>query len=97
MLPPPHAVYHVLMLPPTHAAVPPLSLSKAVFEFKWMLHNGVMSDGQWHEPSTRYHGRVLAAFIPFAYALKQAKVMDAFNEILEFKKFVGYYRSESAK
>lgn len=41
-------------------------LSDAIGEFKWMLANGVMEDGQWHEPSTRYHGRVLAAFIPFA-------------------------------
>eukprot|EP00729_Bicosta_minor_P006428 gene6428-14358_t len=67
-------------------------LEQALFEFKWMLHNGVMADGQWHEPSTRYHGRVLAAFIPFAYALKQAGIMDPFNEIAEFKRFVGYYR-----
>ena len=48
--------------------------------------------GQWHEPSTRYHGRVLAAFIPFAYALRHAGIIDAFNEIPEFKRFVGYYR-----
>ena len=67
-------------------------LADAVSEFKWMLQNGVMADGQWHEPSTRYHGRVLAAFIPFAYALRQAGVMDAFNEIPELKRFVGYYR-----
>jgi hypothetical protein len=41
-------------------------LADAIGEFEWMLANGVMDDGQWHEPSTRYHGRVLAAFIPFA-------------------------------
>ena len=57
-----------------------------------MLANGVMADGQWHEPSTRYHGRVLAAFVPFAYALREAGVMDAFNDIPSFKRFVGYYR-----
>jgi hypothetical protein len=64
-------------------------LSDAVGEFQWMLRNGVMADGQWHEPSTRYHGRVLGAFIPFAYALREAGVMDAFNEIPELKRFVG--------
>ena len=47
-------------------------LDDAVEEFKWMLANGVMEDGQWHEPSTRYHGRVLAAFIPFACAVIDA-------------------------
>ena len=67
-------------------------LAQSVREFKWMLANGVMEDGAWHEPSTRYHGRVLAAFVPFAYALRQAKIMDAFNEIDSFKKFVGWYR-----
>ena len=67
-------------------------LADAIGEFKWMLANGVMDDGQWHEPSTRYHGRVLAAFIPFAYALREAGIMDAFNEIPELKRFVGYYR-----
>ena len=35
-----------------------LWLADAVREFKWMIVNGVMEDGQWHEPSTRYHGRV---------------------------------------
>ena len=63
-----------------------------MLEFKWMLENGVMEDGQWHEPSTRYHGRVLAAFIPFAYALRRLGLMDAFNELPNFKKFVGWYR-----
>ena len=43
-----------------------------------MLEN-VLRDGQWHEPSTRYHGRVLAAFIPFAYALRKANVMNIFE------------------
>ena len=57
-----------------------------------MLNNGVMEDGQWHEPSTRYHGRVLAAFIPFAYALREANITDAFNENANFKNFVGWYR-----
>lgn len=47
-------------------------LADAIGEFKWMLANGVMEDGQWHEPSTRYHGRVLAAFIPFASVLMHA-------------------------
>ena len=42
-------------------------LAHVVSEMRWMLKNGVMADGQWHEPSTRYHGRVLAAFIPLAY------------------------------
>ena len=67
-------------------------LDQSLFEFKWMLQNGVMEDGQWHEPTTRYHGRVLAAFIPFAYALRQAGVMDPFAEIKNFKKYVGWYR-----
>eukprot|EP00943_MAST-04B_sp_MAST-4B-sp1_P001448 g1448.t1 len=67
-------------------------LDQAIFEFKWMLANGVMEDGQWHEPTTRYHGRVLAAFIPFAYALREAGIMDAFNDIPNFKKFIGWYR-----
>ena len=26
-------------------------LAQAVFEFKWMLANGVMEDGQWHAPT----------------------------------------------
>ena len=34
-------------------------LKQAVFEFRWMLANGVMEDGQWHEPSTRCCIRVL--------------------------------------
>ena len=67
-------------------------LKQSIQEFKWMLANGVMEDGQWHEPSTRYHGRVLAAFIPFAYALRQANIMDPFNEMKNLKKFVGWYR-----
>ena len=67
-------------------------LAQSVREFRWMLANGVMEDGQWHEPSTRYHGRVLAAFVPFAFALRHAGIMDAFNEIIEFKKFLGWYR-----
>lgn len=56
-----------------------------------MLRNGVMSDGQWHEPSTRYHGRVLGALIPLAYALRQAGVINLF-EMPELKKFIGWYR-----
>lgn len=72
-------------------------LSQATQEFKWMLTNGVMSDGAWHEPSTRYHGRVLAAFVPFAYALREAGEMDPFIDNNEryshnFKKFLGWYR-----
>jgi hypothetical protein len=69
-----------------------LWLAQALHEFRWMLSNGVMEDGMWHEPTTRYHGRVLAAFIPFAYALRQAGVMDPFNDIPNFKKYVGWYR-----
>ena len=67
-------------------------LDQAVYEFKWMLSNGVMEDGQWHEPTTRYHGRVLAAFIPFAFALREAGILDAFNDMPNFKKYVGWYR-----
>lgn len=70
-------------------------LGQSVREFTWMLQNGVMRDGQWHEPSTRYHGRVLAAFIPFAYALRHAGVMDVFQgsglAARNFKLFVGWY------
>jgi hypothetical protein len=66
-------------------------LAHAVDEMMWMLQNGVAEDGQWHEPSTRYHGRVLAAFIPFAYALRQHDVMDAF-ENPHLKRYVGWYR-----
>ena len=57
-------------------------LAQSLREFKWMLANGVMEDGAWHEPSTRYHGRVLAAFVPFAYALRQAKIMVSVLELL---------------
>jgi hypothetical protein len=74
-----------------------LWLSQSIEEFKWMLENGVMEDGAWHEPSTRYHGRVLAAFVPFAFALKHSKKMDPFNDndeeySINFKKFLGWYR-----
>jgi hypothetical protein len=67
-------------------------LAQSLREFEWMLANGVMGDGAWHEPTTRYHGAVLRAFIPFAYALRQAGVIDAFNEIESFKRYVGWYR-----
>ena len=61
----------------------------ATAELRWMLRNGVMADGQWHEPSTRYGGRVLAAFIPLAYALRRHGVMDAFR-LPAFRAFVGW-------
>ena len=46
---------------------------------------------EWHEPSTRYHGRTLAAFIPFAYALRQAKIIDMFQSPI-LKRYIGWYR-----
>ena len=66
-------------------------LAHAVGEMEWMLANGVGEDGQWHEPSTRYHGRTLAAFIPLSYALRQAKKRDMF-ENPHLKRYAGWYR-----
>eukprot|EP01051_Picozoa_sp_SAG22_P001147 SAG22_NODE_42_length_25431_cov_5.091580_5_plen_945_part_00 len=67
-------------------------LAHAIGEFRWMVANGIMEDGQWHEPSTRYHAGVLRALIPFSYALRHAGIMDPFNDLPLFKKYVGWYR-----
>ena len=90
----PAAVGLIALAIPSHANASSW-LRQSVREFKWMLENGVMRDGQWHEPSTRYHGRVLAAFIPFAYALRKANAMNIFEgtdrAARNFKNFVGWY------
>ena len=67
-------------------------LAHTVAEVRWILRNGVMADGQWHEPATRYHGRVLSALVPLAYALRHAGVADLFMAPSPLKRFVGWYR-----
>lgn len=51
----------------------------AIHEFRWQIFNGISTDGQWNEPSTRYHGAVLRCMIPLSYALRHAKIMDPFK------------------
>jgi hypothetical protein len=51
----------------------------ALHEFRWQIANGITADGQWNEASTRYHGAVLRCMISLSYALRHAKIMDAFQ------------------
>ncbi|MDC0935040.1 heparinase II/III family protein [Pirellulales bacterium] len=54
-------------------------LKHALDECRWQLKHALLPDGAWPE-GTRYHGAVLRALIPFAWALKRNQDVDLFAE-----------------
>lgn len=54
-------------------------LKHAVDECRWQLNHALLPDGAWPE-GTRYHGAVLRALIPFAWALKRNHDVDLFAD-----------------
>lgn len=65
-------------------------LKHAAAELRWQLTNNIMADGAWPE-GPRYHGDVLRAFIPLAYAMRRNGPFDPFVELPQLGKMAAYF------
>jgi hypothetical protein len=65
-------------------------LKHAATELTWQMSNNLMADGAWPE-GPRYHGDVLRAFVPLAYAMRRNGPFDPFVSLPKLGQMASYY------